>query len=116
MLSDELTAQILHMARDQRIPPSEIRERIKPRANIYHIYAVIESARRRGEDIPAFPRYASATRHDPRTCIVMDPETLTLVNSAAQKRGCTPAELASELLHTITDDNLFSAILDDGVP
>lgn len=111
-MMDRTRKQILDLALD-RVPPQEIRARIKPALPITQIYGVIRTARTKGIVIPAFPRSASGTMRNNRS-IAIPAKTFEAFRRSADARRMPISTLIAHMLTQIAHSDLVEAILDDG--
>lgn len=82
------------------------------------VYSVISKARVNGADIPHFPT-SKITRESGKTApqqeirFYIDAETAATLQAEALRRGFRPARLARNLITSICDDGLFTAVLEE---
>lgn len=80
---------------------------------VYTIYALLSTARKQGHAIPRFTGNGiTRQRLGQELRFMVAPDIATRLIEEADRRNLRPAELARQLITTIADDNLFSAVLE----
>ena len=94
------------------LPPRDIARLLASTVNLKAVYQIIHRARQDGVDIPSFMPETKVGEN--YSFALKDPALVAVVRRAAERRGQTIRDLASELMTIIARDDMFAAVLDDG--